>query len=66
MTKDECIKEIEECESAIDSLSMLMRDFYGTKDSDIQKNVLIKEYKKRLEKAKKELERIELEEDDLS
>ena len=54
MTITELKQEIYICESAIDSLTNFMKD-YGTKKSDMEKIILIKEYKQRLEKAQKEL-----------
>lgn len=57
--EEELRNEISECNSCIASLSNLMMTMYGSKQKDIEKNVMIKEYMKRLEKAKEELKKLE-------
>lgn len=59
MSKEDLLNEIQECEFCINGLSGLMKEMYGAKDTAIKKNALIKEYTKRIEKAQKELDKLE-------
>lgn len=59
MSREDLINEIQECEFCISGLSNLMKEMYGAKDTAIKKSALIKMYMKRIEKAQKELEKLE-------